>query len=403
MRNLGKSHDAENLYYKAIELNPNYAEAHSNLATILRDLGKLREAELSIRKAIALSPDFAKGYESLGLILLEKDEQELSLKYLSESAKLHEVQKNKEYDHQRFKKISQAKIQHDIEQFEYLVSKGFETKRFNELSNLYKKVRSEIKWPSETELITLSNNHQHLLSSSYNLLLHQIEAPRLKTGAVNNSLDVEKITNNYFDHEFGLTYVDNFLSSTALVALRKFLLGSTIWFNIKPNGYLGAYLSEGLANPLIIQIADELRKKFPKIFKDHPINHIWAYKYDSRAKNEKSSLKGINVHADFAAVNVNFWITPKGANLNPDSGGLIVYDTEAPLEWDFNTYNRNVHKIRKELKNSKGNIKVIPHNENRAVIFNSNLFHETDDYEFKEGYENRRINITMLFGERVNN
>ena len=159
-------------------------------------------------------------------------------------------------------------------------------------------------------------------------------------------------------------------------------------------------VSTGFANPLIIQIADELRKKFPKIFKDYPINHIWAFKYDSRAKNEKSSLKGINVHADFAAVNVNFWITPKEANLNPNSGGLIVYDVEAPKDWDFNTYNHDQKKIREELKKSKGNTKFIPHNENRAVVFNSNLFHETDKYEFKEGYQNRRINVTMLFGRR---
>ena len=107
----------------------------------------------------------------------------------------------------------------------------------------------------------------------------------------------------------------------------------------------------------IPQIADELRKKFPKIFKDYPINHIWAFKYDSRAKNEKSSLKGINVHADFAAINVNFWITHKEANLNPNSGGLIVYDVEAPHDWDFKLYNSSDDKtkIREELKKSKIN------------------------------------------------
>ena len=43
---------------------------------------------------------------------------------------------------------------------------------------------------------------------------------------------------------------------------------------------------------------------------------------------------------------------------------------------------------------------MIPYNEKREVIFNSNLFHETDSYEFKEGYENRRINVTLLFGCR---
>ena len=56
--------------------------------------------------------------------------------------------------------------------------------------------------------------------------------------------------------------------------------------------------------------------------------------------------------------------------------------------------------MEEELKKSKGGTKIIPYNENRAVVFNSNLFHETDNYEFKEGYENRRINLTMLFGNR---
>ena len=100
---------------------------------------------------------------------------------------------------------------------------------------------------------------------------------------------------------------------------------------------------------------------------------------------------------------MNFWITPKKANLNPRSGGLIVYDVEAPKEWDFKTFNNDEQRIREELKKSKGNTNVIPYNENRAVIFNSNLFHETDSYEFKEGYENRRINVTLLFGRRKDN
>ena len=41
---------------------------------------------------------------------------------------------------------------------------------------------------------------------------------------------------------------------------------------------------------------------------------------------------------------------------------------------------------------------IVPYNENRVVIFNSSLIHEADKFEFKEGYENRRINVTLLFG-----
>jgi len=403
LRDLGNLQEAELFTRKAIEIKPDFAGAHYNLGSILRDLGNLQEAELSTRKAIELKPDLADAHYSLGLILLQKDELDLSLKYFSESAELLRGQKNQNSYHSRFETISKTKIDHDIEQFEYLASKGHMIEKFTTLALLYKNIAAEINWPSETELIPLTKKHQKLLQGSYNRLLHRIEAPISKKEAVNNSLNIAEITNNYFDHEFGLTYIDNFLSPKALKSLRKFLLGSTIWFEAKAGGYLGAYLKEGLASPLIIQIADELRKKFPKIFKDYPINQIWAFKYDSRAKNEKSSLKGINVHADFAAVNVNFWITPKEANLNPNSGGLIVYDVEAPKEWDFNTFNNNEQKIREELRKSKGETKVIPYNENRAVVFNSNLFHETDTYEFKEGYENRRINVTLLFGRRENN
>jgi len=42
----------------------------------------------------------------------------------------------------------------------------------------------------------------------------------------------------------------------------------------------------------------------------------------------------------------------------------------------------------------------VPYRANRAVIFDSNLFHKTDRIRFAPGYENRRVNITMLYGRR---
>ncbi len=400
LKDIGNFQEAEISIRKAIELKPGYANAYLTLGNTLNALGNLEEAESSLLKALELKSDFADASAVLGTVLLQKGENDTALKYFSKSSELLRGQSKTELTSKKFTETSLVKIEHDIEQFEYLASQDHMTKKFVDLANLYKKVNAEISWPSETQIISLSNTHQSLLQGSYNLLVHRAQAPRLKKGAVNNSLNVDKITNDYFDHDFGLTYIDDFLSPEAANSLRKFLLESTIWFDIKKDGYLGAYLTEGLANPLLLQIAEELRKKFPKIFRDFPVNQIWAYKYDSRAKKQNSSLRGINVHADFAAVNVNFWITPSNANLNANSGGLVVYDVEAPKDWDFNTYNNDEKKIREELKKSRGHTKIIPYKGNRAVVFNSNLFHETDSYEFKEGYENRRINVTMLFGNR---
>ncbi|WP_269603930.1 tetratricopeptide repeat protein [Prochlorococcus marinus] len=66
---IGKLQEGEVLYRKAIQIQPDYAEAHLNLGNILRDLGKLQDAELSYRKAIEIKPDYADAHYNLGNIL----------------------------------------------------------------------------------------------------------------------------------------------------------------------------------------------------------------------------------------------------------------------------------------------------------------------------------------------
>ncbi|HEY8253389.1 MAG TPA: hypothetical protein VIG39_02055, partial [Rhizomicrobium sp.] len=56
--------------------------------------------------------------------------------------------------------------------------------------------------------------------------------------------------------------------------------------------------------------------------------------------------------------------------------------------------------IRRFLTEAGAKPVTIPYRANRAVIFDSDLFHQTDRLSFKEGYQNRRINVTLLYGER---
>ena len=69
LSDLGKLQEAELSTQKAIEIKPDYAEAHYNLGNILRDLGKSDQAELSYRKALELNPDLAEAHFNLGNIL----------------------------------------------------------------------------------------------------------------------------------------------------------------------------------------------------------------------------------------------------------------------------------------------------------------------------------------------
>lgn len=91
-----------------------------------------------------------------------------------------------------------------------------------------------------------------------------------------------------------------------------------------------------------------------------------------------------------------------GADLQEDDygGGLVVYTAKPRREWSFKSYNTNTEFVVNELLEPSDFANVtVRHQPNRCVMFDSALFHETQKYRFKQGYENGRINLTLLFGE----
>lgn len=68
----GYTEDATRLYLKALEVFPEFAAAHSNLASILQQQGKLNEALMHYKEAIRIQPTFADAYRSVhGFVLGE--------------------------------------------------------------------------------------------------------------------------------------------------------------------------------------------------------------------------------------------------------------------------------------------------------------------------------------------
>ena len=56
----------------ALELKPDYADAHSNLGIAMHEQGKLDEAVACYRRALQLKPDFADAHGDLGSVLVEQ-------------------------------------------------------------------------------------------------------------------------------------------------------------------------------------------------------------------------------------------------------------------------------------------------------------------------------------------
>jgi hypothetical protein len=189
-----------------------------------------------------------------------------------------------------------------------------------------------------------------------------------------------------------MVYLDNLLTPRAFASLRRYLLESTIWHDFTHiRGFLASYLEDGLACPLLLQIVDELRRAFPKLLDKLPLTQAWAFKAMERAGS-------IDVHADDAAISVNFWMTPGEANLESEHGGLGVCLVPAPSDWSVASFEDDRDRAVSFLEHHAEEVEIVPYRANRAVIFSSRLIHYSDNPFFKEGYENHRINMTFLFG-----
>ena len=385
----------------ASERESHRSEALTRLSGALRKQERPGAALVAARSAAWSDPENDAAWKAVGQALKE-------LGWLEPAAesfrRAHSLLRTPGDRHGRsrlptFSRASRAKLHHDIQQIEYLEKLGLADAELHSVAKALRLVLDGMpRELPEGRSVPLSSAVRRRLRGIYNRCHRYRETPRLPGSAVNPCLESAEIVAEYHSRPPGLAWIDDFLTPQALEELNHFCRESTIWYDFEHrNGYVGAYLQEGFNCPLLLQIAEELPRALPEIFADHVLMQLWAYNYDSR-------LEGIDMHADFAAVNVNFWITPSESNLDPDSGGMVIWDREAPADWgvdEYNTYDPvQQQRILDYLEREGASRIVVPHRQNRCVIFDSDLFHKTDDIHFGDRYEDRRINVTMLYGTR---
>lgn len=286
--------------------------------------------------------------------------------------------------------LSRGKLWHDLEQLRYLQARGSLPEALSRRIGNYQKVRDRIGNRSLNRR-PLDEIERALIGDVYGRVVTRAVAAR-ERAALSPSWNRERVEEAYITHPIGIVVIDDFLTPEALNSLRRFCIESTIWFeNRYSYGRLGAFFRDGFNCPLMIQIAEELQAALPRIIAGQPLQQMWAFKNEP---HQPTTLP----HADFAVVNVNFWLTPEQANLDPSTGGMIIYDTPTPAEWDFEMYNTRGDLIAEHLLQRGARSVTIPYRANRAIIFNSRYFHKTDQLNFSRRYEDRRINVTLLYG-----
>lgn len=331
---------------RALVREPENPQLHFQLGGARADLGQIDDAIASYRRAVELNPEFAEAHFCLGSLLSENGAIAEGFAHYRRRAELVHGREappsTQELPH---------KIKHDREQREYL---------------------------AQTQSAAGS--------------FHLEQGDRVPGPAVNPRNGSEVLLQRWQNSRPQLVVIDDFLATSALEKLRRYCAGSTIWHRVYKAGYIGATPEDGLACPLMAQIAEEIQNVFHPILGAHPFRYLGAFKYDSELST------GTNIHADNSAVNVNFYIAPDEANLDPDSGGLDVWDAAVTSEAQMRRINGDERAARAFLENAR--LTRIAHRSNRAIIFKSDLVHKTSDCRFAEGYLNKRINVSLLFGDR---
>jgi tetratricopeptide (TPR) repeat protein len=364
-------------YQQALASGHHTALALQSLLIVFAELKQHQALAALISQHEALIQKDALCNELLGFYHFNTDHLELAQHHFRQAALLSEHQPNTNNPQEW--PVSEPRLRHDFEQLSLLKARGLQNASSQAALDVITRCKKAYSDQDQAALIQTIGAYQYLPDTPF-------------TGTALGANDFQKIEHDFKHNNPKLVVIDNFLSNEALLQLRKFCEEATVWKRSYPNGYLGSFMASGFCSPVILEIARQLKIAMPNVVGTQDLRQAWGFKYDQ-------GMKGINLHADFARVNINFWLTPDDACLDPTTGGIVVYDTPPPKDWSFEKANADSATIQQYLDAQQAKTVRVPYKMNRCVLFDSTYFHTTDDIHFKAGYENRRINCTLLFGK----
>ena len=364
----GDPSDALACFDRALACEPGYATAHFNRANALCALRRTDEARDAYMRVVALEPDLYEAHRALGFLWQAAGCRDRALDHFARTLELRRGDDLTRMAARSLSCTTRRKLTHDAAQLRFIAENS--RNPFEHLARAYESVAEML----GDGVVELDAAQLEALAGTYNTPHHMVDASETVEPAVDPGIDDDAVTAAFAQR--GVAWFDGLLTPLALMRLRKYLLESTIWFDFAHiEGFLAAYLEDGLASPLFLQIADEVRAAFPGVIGDLQLSQAWAF------KGLVPDLP-IALHSDDAEVSLNFWLTPDAANRSRGRAGMVI--------------DRQEGCCKQEIRDKNGI--VVPYRQNRAVLFKSRLLHGSDAPEFAAGYENLRINVTMLFG-----
>tara|TARA_R100000388_G_scaffold10560_1_gene8917 strand:+ start:1902 stop:2540 length:639 start_codon:yes stop_codon:yes gene_type:complete len=206
---------------------------------------------------------------------------------------------------------------------------------------------------------------------------------------VNKDQDWKQIRDSIFSK--GSAVIDNFFDVEFALTLREKILNN--YKDAKPSNRYPDYILKDADEKVFpsIQIANDLYEHIQEL-KD-TYSRSWVGVFENKGN-------GTSYHYDWESlVTLNIWLTPNECVQDFSKNGLLIFPIQVPQEVreeenplvsqaQFVEEFMGLHKHVEPIE--------IKYNFNRAV-FQTSLLHATNGVSMKDGEDNKRVSMTILF------
>lgn len=189
---------------------------------------------------------------------------------------------------------------------------------------------------------------------------------------------------------YNYAVIDDFLAPDACAEARDHLINNKGWAFMNVRGPASVFVVRNFKLPLVAEIASALTGRLSGILGGLSLVEHSAFM--------NRSNDGLSIHSDNGVVTVNIYLTPDEFNLEPETGGIRLFDVKRGEDMALHEFNSQPWCTEYFEKHTKGGAVRIGYAFNRAILFDARTLHVAERMRFAGGsVGSHRLNLALRF------